>query len=161
MACLTASAASSAWSLPAWTVVEVIATSWNTAERSRSWKAPRPSTLDGTWPEIAITGDWSSLASYSPVSRLVEPGPGDREARGRPAGQLAVGARGEGGRALVPDADVGQLAALLGPAQRVGEAEVGVPDHAEDVRHAVRDQGLDEHVGDRAARPRPARAAAT
>ena len=61
------------------------ATSSNTADRSRSWKAPRPSTFDGTCPEIAITGDWSSLASYRPVSRLVEPGPAiAKQAAGRP-----------------------------------------------------------------------------
>ena len=44
IACLTASAASSAWSLPAWTVVVETATSRKTADRSRSWNAPRPIT---------------------------------------------------------------------------------------------------------------------
>ena len=38
-----------------------------------------------TWPEIARTGDWSSLASYSPVSMLVDPGPAiAKQAAGRP-----------------------------------------------------------------------------
>ena len=32
-------------------------------DRSTSWNAPRPSTFDGTWPEIASTGARSSLAS--------------------------------------------------------------------------------------------------
>ena len=95
-----------------------------------------------------MTGEPSSFASYRPVSRLVEPGPGDRQARGRSAGELAVGAGRERGRALVPDADVAQLAAFLGAAQRVGETEIGVADHAEDVRDAERDQRLDQHVGD-------------
>ena len=77
---------------------------------------------------------------------------GDGEAGRRPAGELAVGAGGERRGALVADADEPQLAALLGPAQRVGEAEVGVADHPEDGVDAVRDQGLDQHVGDGARR---------
>jgi hypothetical protein len=87
-ACLTARAASSAWSLPACTSAVQAATSPKMAVRSRSWKAPRPRTLDGTWPEMARTGDWSSLASYSPVSRLVEPGPAiAKQAAGRRVGK--------------------------------------------------------------------------
>ena len=39
---------------------------------------------------------------------------GDRQARGRAAGELAVGGRGEGGGALVADADEAKLAVLLG-----------------------------------------------
>ena len=148
-ACLTASAASSAWSLPACTVVVVMATSLNTADRSRSWKAPRPSTLDGTWPEIAMTGRLVQLGVVQPGQQVGRARTGDREARRRPAGQLAVGAGRERGCALVPDADVGQLAALLGPAQRVGEAEVGVPDHAEHVRRRR------ARPGSRPARRRP------
>src|SRR6185437_12121315 len=77
-------------------------------------------------------------------------GAGDGEAGGRAAGQLAVGAGGERGRAFVADADVGELAAFLGAAHGLGEAEVGVPDHTEHVRHPVRDEGLDENVGGRA-----------
>src|SRR5260370_317800 len=38
-------------------------------------RAPRPGTADGPWRETATTGDWSSLASYRPVSMLVDPGP--------------------------------------------------------------------------------------
>nr|WP_228521576.1 hypothetical protein [Nocardioides islandensis] len=78
-------------------------------------------------------------------------GSGDREAGRRAAGELAVGAGGEGRRALVPDPDVPQLAALLGPAHRVGDAQVRVADHAEDGVHPVRDQGLDDRVADGAA----------
>jgi hypothetical protein len=40
--------------------------------------------------------------------------PGDREADGGSAGELAVRAGREGRRTLVPDPDVGQLPALLG-----------------------------------------------
>jgi hypothetical protein len=49
--------------LVVWTVVVETATSAKTADRSRSWKAPRPSTDEGTWPEIATTGAPSSFAS--------------------------------------------------------------------------------------------------
>ena len=42
-----------------------------------------------------------------------------------------------------------QLAALLGTAQGVREAEVGVAHHPEDPRHAVCDERLDQDVGDR------------
>ena len=73
---------------------------------------------------------------------------GDGETRGGTAGQLAVRARGERRRALVADPDIRQLAALLGPAHRLGEPEIRVPDHAEHVRDAVRHQRLHEHVGD-------------
>ena len=84
-ACLTARAASSAWSLPACTSAVQAATSRKMAVRSRSWKAPRPRTLEGTWPEMARTGDRSSLASYRPVSMLVDPGPAmAKHAAGRP-----------------------------------------------------------------------------
>jgi hypothetical protein len=75
-------------------------------------------------------------------------GTGDRKARGRPAGQLAVRARGERRRALVADADVGDLAALLCTTQRIGEAEVGVTHHPEHVRDAECHEGLDQDVAD-------------
>lgn len=63
IACFIARLASSAWSEPSATVSLESATSENAASRSVSWKAPRPRTLDGTWPEIASTGDRSSRAS--------------------------------------------------------------------------------------------------
>ena len=125
-ACLTASAASSAWSLPDWTVVVETATSRNTADRSRSWNAPRPITFEGTWPEIAMHRGLVELRVVQAGEQVGRAGPGDREARGRTAGELAVGTGRERRRTLVPDADEPQLAALLGPAHRVGEAEVGV-----------------------------------
>ena len=81
------------------------------------------------------------------------PGTGDGEARRRTPRQLSVGARGERGGALVADADEADLAAILGPAQRVGEAEVGVADHAEDRVDAMGDESLDEDVGHRPRRP--------
>ena len=70
-----------------------------------------PSTCVSTCPVSASTGERSTFASHSPVSRLVAPGPGDRQARRRPAGELAVGGRGERRGALVADPDVGQLPA--------------------------------------------------
>ncbi len=76
-------------------------------------------------------------------------GPGDRETRGRPSGQLAVGTRGERRRTLVPDSDERQLRSFLGTAKRIREAEVGVTHHPEYPRHAVRDERLDQNVRDR------------
>ena len=70
---------------------------------------PAPGRRPG--PVSASTGARSTFASHSPVSRLVAPGPGDRQARGRAAGELAVGRGGERGGALVADADELQLAA--------------------------------------------------
>ena len=50
-----------------------------------SWKAPGPMTWVCTWPVRAMTGARSTLASQSPVSRLVAPGPAmERQAAGRP-----------------------------------------------------------------------------
>ena len=90
-------------------------------------------------------------------TRVVEAGeqvrrarPGDREARRRAPGELAVRRGRERRRALVPDPDVADLAAPLGLAQRVGEPEVGVPDHAEHGVDAPRHQRLHQHVGDAA-----------
>ena len=76
--------------------------------------------------------------------------PGDRQARRRPAGQLAVSGRCERRGALVADADVRQLPRLFPAPQRVGEPEVRVPDHPEDVAHAPVDHRLGHHVADRA-----------
>ena len=52
------------------------------------------------------------------------------------------------------DTDVGDLAAVLRPAQGIGEPQVGMPDHAEHVPDAERDQGFHQHVGDRPGRHR-------
>jgi len=46
----------------------------------------------------------------------------------------------------VPDPGIGQLPAFLGPPHGVGEAQVGVADHAEHVRDPERDQRLHQHV---------------
>ena len=62
-ACLSARVISSAWSDPGSSVREKPATSENAPARSRSWNAPRPSTLDGTCPQMASTGARSTLAS--------------------------------------------------------------------------------------------------
>ena len=148
-ACLTASAASSAWSLPLWTTVDETVTSEKTAVRSRSWNAPRPQHLRR---HLARDREHGRLVEAGVVQTGEEVGrarTGDRKARGRPAGQLPVGAGGERRGALVPDAEESELAALLGTAERVGETEVGVADHPEHGVHTMRDQGLDEDVGHR------------
>ena len=54
---------SSAWSEPACTVSEYRATAAKAPSRSTSWKAPRPLTFDGTWPDSASTGARSTFAS--------------------------------------------------------------------------------------------------
>ena len=66
------------------------ATAPNAPRRSTSWKAPgRRGPASSTCPVSASTGARSTCASHRPVSRFVAPGPGDRQARRRPAGQLA------------------------------------------------------------------------
>ena len=129
-------------------VWEKSATSAKAPVRSRSWKAPRPEDLGRH-----LSGDGQDrgpvdLGVVEAGEQVGRPGAGDGEAGGRAAGELAVGGGGEGGRALVADADVGQLAPLLGPAHGVGEAEVGVADHAEHVGDAPGHHGLDHDVGD-------------
>ncbi len=42
---------------------------------SISWVEPGPISWRSTRPVRARTGEWSKLASYKPVARLVEPGP--------------------------------------------------------------------------------------
>ena len=79
----------------------------------------------------------------------------DRQAGGGAAGELRVGRGGEGGRALVADADVPQGAGLLLAADRVGEAEVRMADHPEDRVDAPGDHRLGHRVGRRCARARP------
>ncbi len=89
------------------------------------------------------------LGVVQPGEQVGRAGPGDREAgRGAP-GELAVGRGGERGGALVPNADVAQLAAGFGAPQRLGEPQVGVPDHAEDRVDPPRDERLHQHVGHR------------
>ena len=90
MACFMASAASSV-ALPGERTVWLhSATASKAFSSGTSWKAPGPMTWVCTWPVSARTGTRSTLASHSPVSRLVAPGPGDREAGRRAAGQLGV-----------------------------------------------------------------------
>ena len=76
------------------------------------------------------------------------PGPAIVRQAAGPAGELAVGGGGERGGALVADADVGEPPGLLLAAQRVGEAEVRVADHPEDVLDAPVDHRLGHQVGD-------------
>src|SRR5204862_5459758 len=83
-----------------------------------------------------------------PGEQVRRAGPGDRQARRGPARELAVSGSGERGGALVADPDVRESAGLLLAAQRVGEPEVGVPDHAEDVLDAPVDHRLRHEVGD-------------
>ena len=47
------------------------------------------------------------------------------------------------------DAYIGQVAPGLSGPHRVGEAEVGVAHHAEDMGYAPGDHGLHQYVGDR------------
>ncbi len=151
-ACLTARAASSAWSLPASTVAFQTDTSRNTAwqvevlERAAAEHARRHLPGDGQHRRAVELG---VVQAGEQVRRARA---GDGEARRRPPGELAVGAGRERRGTLVADADVPELAALLGPAHRVGEAEVGVADHAEHGVDAVGHQRLDHDVGDRSAR---------
>ncbi len=90
------------------------------------------------------------LGVIEPGQQVRGPRSGDADARRRTPGQLSVGRRGERCRTLVADADEGQFAAGLSAAHRVGEAEVGVADHAKDMGHAPGDQRLDDHIADRA-----------
>lgn len=84
-ACLQASVISSACLESRSTVWLQAATVPNAPARSTSWKAPGPSTWVSTWPVSASTGERSTLASHSPVSRFVAPGPAIvRQAAGRP-----------------------------------------------------------------------------
>ena len=67
------------------TVCEKRDTAWKAECRSMSWKAPGPNTWVCTCPVKASTGARSTLASHSPVNRLVAPGPAIvRQAAGRP-----------------------------------------------------------------------------
>ena len=96
-----------------------------------SWNAPGPSTCVCTWPVSARIGARSTFASQRPVSRFVAPGPAIEKHAAGPARELGVTRRRERRRALVADADEPQAARLLGPAKRLGEAQVGMADHAE------------------------------
>ena len=51
------------------------ATSANSASLSTSWKKSLPISSRGTCPQIASTGACDFLASYSPLSRWIAPGP--------------------------------------------------------------------------------------
>ena len=76
-------------------------------------------------------------------------GAGDGEAGRGPARHLGVAGGGEGARPLVADADVGDAPVLLRPAQGVGQAQVGVADHAEDGVEAPLAQHVDHLVHER------------
>ena len=60
-------------------------------------------------------------------------GAGDDDARAGPAGQVADGARGIGGRLLVAHADIGKTDLL----RRLGDRPDGKPDHPEHVFNAL------------------------
>ena len=102
-----------------------------------------------------LTGDRQRGRPIDPC--VVQPGqevraprPGDREARRRLAGQLAVGADRECGGTLVADGHIPQISALLGGSHRIRESEVRVTDHAEDNPHPPVGHRLDQHVRHRA-----------
>ncbi len=75
---------------------------------------------------------------------------GDAETRRQAPGQLAVGAGRERCRAFVADADEGELAPLLGGAEGVGQTQIGMAHHAEDMGDAPVDHRLDHHIRHRA-----------
>ncbi len=84
-ACLTAKDISSVAFPETSTVWLHSATAANASASGISWNAPGPSTWVCTWPVSASTGARSTLASHSPVSRLVAPGPAmEKQAAGRP-----------------------------------------------------------------------------
>jgi hypothetical protein len=76
-------------------------------------------------------------------------GAGDGEAGRGPARHLGVAGGGEGARPLVADADVGDAPVLLRPPQGVGQAQVGVADHAEDGVEAPLAEHVDHLVHER------------
>ena len=73
---------------------------------STSWKASVPISGEATWPVIATIGTLSRKALAMPVTRLVAPGPGGREADAGLAGDPAIGVGGQRRRLLVADQDV-------------------------------------------------------
>ncbi len=124
------------------------ATSANAADRSTSWKAPRPRTEDGTWPERARTGARSTLASYRPVSRLVDPGPAMPRQPAGPTGELAERGGGERRRSFVTDTDVGQVPALSADRSASARPRFEWPTMPKTWVRPQFDQGLDHDVGD-------------
>ena len=68
---------------------------------------------------------------------------GHDDARARPAGQEADGARGIGGRLLVAHADIGKADFL----RRLGDRPDGKPDDAEHVFHALLLEAFRQQVG--------------
>ena len=67
--------------------------------------ARRRAPATSTWPVSASTGARSTLRVPQAGQQVGRAGPGDRQARRGPAGELAVGRGGERGGALVADAD--------------------------------------------------------
>ena len=92
------------------------------------------------WPAMATTGAWSMLASATPVTRFVAPGPERGQAHARPAGQPAVDVGHEGGRLLVPGGDEADGAVQ----QDVHDVDVLFARDAEDGLHALVFQTADE-----------------
>ena len=71
------------------------------AQTSASWKPSVPISSVRTWPVIATSGTLSIIASSSPVTRLVAPGPGGRAADADAARRARVAAGGERRRRFV------------------------------------------------------------
>ena len=130
-ACLTASAASSAWSEPACSTVEETR---DVGERRAQVEVLERAAAEHLGRHLARHRDDRGpvdLRVVQPGEQVGRAGPGDAEACGGPTGELAVRGCREGGGALVADADVLQPARLLEAPEGVGEPQVRVADHAE------------------------------
>ena len=89
----------------------------------------------------------AALAVEQAVDQVQVAGAAASGADGELAGEVRLGAGGEGGRLLVPHVDPVDL---LLPAQRIGEAVQRIAHHAVDALHAGDAQGFGHQVGDRA-----------
>ncbi len=104
---------------------------------------------------IAVTQDLlaelrNGIEGSGQVDLLEDARPGDGHAGRRPAAELGKPRAGEGGRAFVPDADVGDIPLLHLPAHCVSHAQDGKTDHAENMRDTPVDHCLNHDIADRA-----------
>ena len=102
--------------------------------------------LRAVCPTIATTGTWSSLASYSPLSRWIAPGPGGGHADPDPAGELGVADRLERAHLLVAGLDEPRL--VVGPPEGGEDPVDPVAGEGEDGVHPPLAQAAQQVVGD-------------